>query len=248
MLGLLLSERLAYRKDFIITFLASFSWSLAAPFFIFLVYSAGGQYPGWDVYELLVFIGLFNIIRGIGITLFEELFYKVIERVREGRLELVLIKPKDELYLLFSESFRYTSLGEVSTGIGLLMLGIFNTSLEINFLLLILYTLAALSFLLAMTIFTTTLAIKYVQVERLMELLDTILQFAEYPKNLFPRGVQLGFAVFLPLFIISYYPASALLGYETSYPFLIIASCIAILGLAILYWKKTLKNYIGAGG
>ena len=247
-LELLLKQRLAYRLDFIFSFSSVLLWSLAAPLFMLLVYNAGATYPGWSVYELLIFLGIYNIMVGLGNTLFFEFFVKVIEKVRSGELELILIKPVDELYLLLSESFEYVGLGDIVTGTALLIIGATQTSLEVNFLLLIIYMLAGVSLLLSAILFISSTAIKNVRVNRLMELIHTTLQFSEYPKNMFPRTMQVSFGIFIPLFLLSYYPASALLGFNVEHGFYAILASYLILIISIFYWKRTLKNYVGAGG
>ncbi|MFT4261223.1 MAG: ABC transporter permease [Candidatus Woesearchaeota archaeon] len=243
-----INNRLAYRADFIFTLISIFVWSLASPLFIFLLYGAGATYPDWTIGGLLIFLGCFTIITGFGRTIFFVLFFNIQRRVREGKLETVLIKPMDELQYLIYDSFEFEGIAELITGIVLLVIGISMTTLNVNYLLLIIYFIGAIMLYASFIIFISTLAIRFVKVHRLMEILNNVFEIASYPKNLYPRTIQLGMSIFIPLFILSYYPASAILGIETQNNLIILISVLVLFFASIIFFKKTIKYYTGAGG
>lgn len=247
-LGLLLSSRLAYRVDFLFTLLSISLWSLSSAIFVILLYGVGAGYPDWQFYETLVFLGLFTMFYGFVAMIAFDFFDNVRDAVREGELELILIKPKDEIYLLLSKSFSYEVLGEVFVGVALLTIGLLNTATDLNLLLFGLYLIATMMSYMGFILIISSLGIRYIQVDRFMELLSNIIDIAEYPKNLFPKFAQFSLTLVLPIFIFSYYPASAVLGFEVQHPHLVIVSCFAFFLIALAVWKQTIKSYTGAGG
>ena len=247
-LGMILSSRLAYRTDFLFTFVSITLWSLSSTLFYFLIYAAGAEFPGWNFFEILVFLGVFNVLFGFANAFAFNFFQQVMQAVREGTLEVLLIKPVNEIYLFLSRSFEYESAGEILAGIALLVIGLLNTAVDINVILLFTYFVMSILFYFSAILFISSLAIRFIDVHRLIELLNHLFNIAEYPKNFFPLGGRILFSIIFPLFIFSYYPASAILGYEVENGLLIILSCIIIFFLALFFWKQTIKKYTGAGG
>lgn len=247
-LKLLFAKKLAYRFDFFASMLSVTLWSFTVPLFMILVYTNGAQYPGWTFNELFVFLGIYNLLTGIGRTLFFNMFFNVINRVQKGELELILVKPVDEIYFLISESFDYSGFGDIFVGAGLFTYGYIQVSPEINFLSLLVNSIFAIAFFFSCILIITTLAIKFVKVDRLIELFETVMQFSEYPKNMYPLFLMSSFTFFVPFFIFSYYPASAVLGFETQNMHWIFLSVLVWFIGSILFWKFTIKRYMGAGG
>lgn len=248
LIKLVFMGRLAYRADLIFTFLSIILWSFAMPLFMFLVYANGATYPGWSFYELLVFLGITNIIYGVCRSLFQNFFFNFSRLIRKGLLEIKLIKPVDEIQLIAGESFEYEGVASILVGIFLLSVSVPNVNLEINVLMLILYFISSILFFLGMILVISSVVTKFIQVNRLGELLFNILEIGDQPKNVFPIFLQTLLTIVMPLFVMNFYPASALLGYEVDYPFLVILSSIIFCVLGIFIFKKSIYSYTGAGG
>ena len=243
-----LMSRLAYRKDFIFDIVSSTIWSLLQPLFILLVYGMGAEYPGWSFNEMLVFLGFFNLLVGLNKSIFRGFFKKVEEYVREGKLELVLVKPISEIYYLLGKGISFENLGQTFTGIVVLIAGMVKASLDPNLFIVILFSLSAFLLYFSFILLSSSFAIKYVMVSRLLEIIDVTFEIGDKPMNIFPRFIELAFGVFFPLFLMSYYPASAMLGFEIDYIFIPLISTVVVFITMLLYWKYTLTTYTGASG
>ncbi len=248
LLSLKISSRLSYKLDFFTTLISSLLWSLASPLFIILLYQSGASYPDWNFNEILLFIGIYTALFGLGRAFFYNFFFNTGADVRTGYLELTLIKPVDELVLLLGKSFDWESLSEVLAGSLIAIYAFIQLSLSPNIFLFLVYIGLALLFYFSMILLISSLIMKYVQVTRLIEIVERFMDIASHPKNVYPRVVQTGFSIFIPLFIISYYPASALIGFELVYPFTIILTTLIFFMLSLYIWRKSIKNYTGAGG
>ena len=75
-----------------------------------------------------------------------------------------------------------------------------------------------------------------------------LLNFAQYPLSIFPRAFGLALSVAVPVAMVSYIPASALLGRIDLLGLLALPASAVFFVLSLLFWEKMRSKYSGADG
>jgi ABC-2 type transport system permease protein len=243
------TARMAYRFDFFASMITFMFFQLISAIVIFSVYNSGGKYPGWGFYEMLLLTGIFSLIEGFSYMAFFGILWNTQSRVREGRLETILIKPVNSLWLLVMDSFDEEDIGQFIGGIIITTVALIHlTSIQGSSPLFILFVILGLFFFFGVALLCSAAAIKFTQTGRLYEIVSIFMEFASYPKTVYSRGLGIALSTILPMLVISFYPASILLGKPTDM-LLIVAICVLLfVAMAIAIWYKTLKSYSGSGG
>lgn len=244
-----LAVRMAYRTDFFISFTAYFLFQMIAPLFTLLVYGAGGTFPGWTLPEMLLLQGTYALVQGFSFMLFFQILGTSNELVRQGRFDLVLLRPIPSLWYLVMSSFDTEDIGRflagtILTGVSCALLWPLAGSWPLYFAL----VLAGVIFFFALAIFATILTIRVIATSRLYELVEMIGLFGQFPKGIYARPLAVLLSALPPILVASFYPASALLGLDLSGAGLAVASALALFALSLILWKHTLRWYSSAGG
>ena len=93
-----------------------------------------------------------------------------------------------------------------------------------------------------------SISFKWVGNSRLREINETIKTFAKYPSTIFPEMLRIIIAFFIPVGMIAFFPAEAILGRsEQLYIFPAILSIVFLLFGRFLY-HHMIKLYEGVGG
>src|SRR5512142_3580134 len=106
-----------YRLDFLVQGgLALFwtSWSLVP---ILVVFGNRRGVAGWSFEEALVVIGWFMVMKGILEGAVNPSLASVVEHIRKGTLDFVLLKPADAQFLVSTQKFAPWRVLDVVAGI-----------------------------------------------------------------------------------------------------------------------------------
>ena len=245
-----LASRMAYRGDFFISVAMLFIGEFVAPLIIYLVYSTGSSFPGWNLYEVLLIQAIFLISKGIAFPLFFGMVWRTLRGVREGTFDLLLLKPRPVLYLSIVTAFDIDDLGKLIGGVLLLVISLShlpppNVLEWLQFaILLALSVLMLLSCVLLMS----GSVFKWVGNSRVYEIFDCLTSFGQYPRSIFSRSFQTILSFIIPIAMLGFFPASALLGKPAPGMGWASAACIAFFLLCLLFWNRMLRYYTSAGG
>lgn len=175
----------------------------------------------------------------------------VVENVREGTFDKILTKPFNPLLYLTFSSIDIEGLAEVLTGLILIIWAFLklNIAVSINLLIYIIIILIALIFMYSLMIIISSLAFIFIKSFALFELLFKLLDIGRYPMSIYGFEMRIIFTFLIPVAVVSFYPASALLGtLNTIRLFEIIIPVGIFLILSILMWNISIKKYTSAGG
>jgi ABC-2 type transport system permease protein len=89
---------------------------------------------------------------------------------------------------------------------------------------------------------------KWVGNSRIYEIFDSITAFGNYPRTIFSKTFQTIISYVIPVSVIAFYPASALLGKDISGILPILLVCMVFFILSLGVWKLMLSKYTSAGG
>ena len=176
--------------------------------------------------------------------------WTVHQLVREGNFELVLLKPRSPLLICMTRSINIQAFGRLLSGLLLTNWALHQLpapslmqfALFVGLLVLSLLVLFGFALTMAATLFV------WVGNSRLMELMEALFLFGQYPVNIFSGGFQLIITVVLPLAMIAAFPAQALLGKDTPMLLPALAVCLVFFSASLFFWSHMIRRYTGAGG
>lgn len=244
------AARMAYRADFAFCCIMILVSELLFPFITLLIYASGASFPGWSIYEIMLLQGIFMLSKGIANLLFFGIVYNTLSSVREGTYDLLLIKPVSVLFISIATGFEPDSIGTISGGLiiscfSLLQLPRPDTVQWLRFIFIFIFSVASMfsfAVLMAASVF------KWVGNSRIYEIFDSVSSFGNYPRTIFSKSFQTIISYIVPVAIIAFYPASALLGKDISgiMPAALVLALFLV--LSILFWRLMLSKYTSAGG
>ncbi len=243
---------LQYRTDFFIDAAIEVIWAGMAIVPLFVVYGARASVAGWSFGEALLVVGWFTLLQAVLEGAINPSLTAVVEHVRKGTLDLVLLKPADAQFLLSTARFSpWRSVNVVTAAVlffyGFRLLG-HGPSAGGVALSLVLFA-CSTALLYAFWILTVSAAFYVVRVDNLTYLFTSVFDAARWPSSVF-RGVwHVVFTFVLPFAVMTTYPAEALLGTLTTGAFAgAVLSALAFLAVARAVWVRAIRQYTSAGG
>lgn len=88
-----LISQMEYRANFIITICVESCYLFSKLLYVIVVYQVGVNIKGWPPDAILLFIGTFVLITAVYTGLFMQNFYGVPGLVRDGTLDMLIVKP-----------------------------------------------------------------------------------------------------------------------------------------------------------
>jgi ABC-2 type transport system permease protein len=246
------AEELQYRANFVASILGTLFYLGMALLTLALFFRHTARLGGWDYWEVVVLLGVFNTLTGVVESVLRPGIGRLASEVRSGGLDLALIKPVDaQAFVSFRrlDVWRLTDigLGLMVSGFALHKLGHIPSLMHIGAFIVCL--LAAATMVYAIWVGLMSLAFWFVAVENISVLFDALYQGARYPVSAYPGVLRFLFVYLIPIAWTTTIPASALtgrLGPETAFGALAVGT-VSLL-LTRLLWRAALRKYTGASG
>lgn len=105
-----------YRANFYIQILQTFIALATGLIGLNLVFSQTDQLGGWSKPELLAVMGVFITMGGVIRSAIQPNMERLMEEIREGKLDFALTKPADAQLLVSVREFRFWQTVDVITG------------------------------------------------------------------------------------------------------------------------------------
>lgn len=206
---------LQYRFDFLAEGLLEILWSATAIVPLFVVFGTRETVAGWSFGEALLVTGWFIMLQGILEGAINPSLTSVVEHIRKGTLDFVLLKPADAQFLVSTAKFQpwratnvltamvvfavaFRLIGRAPSAAGLLAAAVLLLSST-----LLLYSL---------WILTVSAAFYVVKIDNLSYLFSSIFDAARWPSSIFRGALAFVFTFVIPLALMTTYPALAMLG------------------------------------
>jgi len=239
-----------YRVEFLVDGVVSLVWTVASLVPLWVVFEQRAQVVGWSLDEALLVLGWFTLLNGVLEGAVNPSLGAVVEHIRRGTLDLILLKPVDAQFLVSTSRFQVWRFINVIAA--LIIFGVALTRLRmIPSLTSVLTSCAllglAIGALYSIWILVISTAFFVVRVDNLHHFFTTIFDAARWPVNVYPKPVRFIFTFVLPLALMTTFPAEALLGKITPLSLLRIALLsIAFMVLARKIWLRALRHYASA--
>jgi ABC-2 type transport system permease protein len=244
------AERAAYRGDFLLSLFVSVFFEMITPLVTVLIYGSGSSFPGWSMGEALLIQAIFLMSRGIAFPCFFGIVFTVFEQVREGAWELTLLKPRSPLLVAVAASLDIQGFGRLAAGGALFIyaLGLVPHPGPLQILLFAALFLLSLLVLFSFALILAGSLFVWVGNGRVIEVMDSVLIFSQYPGSIFSQSFQFVLSVLIPAAMIAFLPAQALLGRPEPITAVSAPACIAFFCLSLLFRRHMMKRYTGGGG
>jgi ABC-2 type transport system permease protein len=241
---------LTYRLNFVLSMLITLCFNLFFPLTTMLIYRSGARFPGWTFYEVLLIQSIFTLSLGLACVLFSNVLWSTMQYIREGSFEVVLLRPLNPLFFLIASNFDTGSFGlliggGVMFGIAIAHTGFVSLAAVAQFLLL--FT-AGFAVMTGFQMIMAATSFKWVGNSRLPDILDSILSFGKYPMSIFPQTIKTLTSFIIPVGMIGFFPASALLGRLEPAVLISVIPCVLFMFLGIWLYQFMVRLYEGVGG
>ncbi len=239
-----------YRLDFVIEGGMSLFWMAWNLIPLLILYQARDSVAGWDFESSLIVIGWFTVLRGILEGAINPSLVDVVERIRTGAFDYILLKPVDAQFLVSTFRFRPWKVIDMVGGIALVVYGCVESGTspsvaEIGGAVALLV--AAIGVLYSGWILIISACFWVVRLDNLAYLFTSVFDVGRWPVQVF-RGVwRVVFTLVIPIGLMTTYPAMALLGtlrLETAA--IAIAGALVFAVVARLIWRFALGHYTSA--
>ena len=239
-----------YRLDFLIEGAVSLFWVGVTLIPVMVVFGKRPSVAGWTYDEALVVVGMFVALKGILEGAITPSLLAVVEHIRKGTLDFVLLKPADAQFLVSTTKLQPWSATDILGGIAVIVIafvriGTAPTAAQIAAGIALVF--AAVLVLYSIWILVISLAFFVVRVDNLSYLFQSIFDAARWPITVFRGPIRFVFTFVLPLAIMTTFPAMALLG--TLEPRAFLASTLGAVVFAVFarqVWKQAIRRYTSA--
>ena len=247
-LSLLLSMQ--YRWDFLLDGVASLFWTSISLIPLYLVFQERAMVAGWTYGEALVVVAWFTLLDAVLEGAINPSLTTVIDHIRNGTLDFILLKPADAQFLVSTARFLpWRSLGIVAAALvfGYAFFEIGRVPSVTDIALALVMLAAAVLVLYALWILVISVAFRAVRVDNLRYFFDAVFDAARWPASVFKGVVSFLFTFVIPLALMTTYPAQALLG--TLNPARFVGGLVgALLFFAVsrFVWTRAIATYTSA--
>jgi len=241
---------LQYRFDFLVDGALEILWAGTALVPFFVVFHARESVAGWSFGEALLVTGWFILLQGILEGAINPSLTSVVEHIRSGTLDFVLLKPADAQFLVSTARFQPWRATNVLTAGGVFvyafhLLG--RPPSPAGVLAALLLLLSSTLLLYSLWIMTVSAAFYVVKIDNLSVLFSSIFDAARWPSTIFRGVLSFVFTFVIPLALMTTYPALALLGRLSGATLaLALGGAIVFAVLARMVWIGSIGRYTSA--
>jgi ABC-2 type transport system permease protein len=241
-----------YRVDFLAEGVVGVFWMATALVPLLAVFQARASVAGWSFGEALMVVGWFTLLEGVLEGAITPSLLSIVDHIRKGTLDFVLIKPADAQFLVSTTRLQpWRAVNVVGAAVifawGFRLLGHGPSARGVAASALML--LVAVAVLYSLGVLTVSSAFYVVRIDNLTHLFSAIFDAARWPVGVFRGAVRFVFTFVVPLALMTTYPAQALLG---TLPGATMAAAVAGAAVALCtsraVWKASLAHYTSAGG
>ena len=239
-----------YRAEFLFGLLITGFYVFWNVIPMFVLWAQRPTIAGWSLAEAALVTAWFTFLRSILDGAVQPSLQAVVEHIRKGTLDFVLLKPADAQFLVSTARFEVFNVIDASAAVALAIwalhrlhrvptIGQVATALML--------TVAAAAILYAMAILVISAAFYVVRLDNLIYLFNSVFDAARWPASVFRGLWRVLFTFVVPLALMTTYPALALLGrLELRTAAGALAGALLFVLVARAVWKRSIGHYRSA--
>ncbi len=241
---------LQYRVEFVGEGALALFWALWSLVPLLVVFGHRPAVAGWSFDEALVVMGWFTLMKGVLEGAVNPSLTSVVEHIRKGTLDFVLLKPADAQFLVSTAKFEPWRVVDLASGLALFAVAFHRmgrTPSPGHAAAALALLVCAAATLYSLWILVVSAAFFVVKVDNLSFLFSSIFDAARWPVGVFRGAWRIVFTFLVPLALMTTYPALALLGRLDLRTAALAASGAAVFaGLSRLVWTRAIGHYTSA--
>ncbi len=205
---------LQYRADFLFNGVTGLVRAAATAAPLAVVYGQRADVAGWSLPEAALVMALFLVMEGLVGSFVEPNLGAVVEGVRDGSLDLILLKPADSQLLCSVRQMEPSGLWDLVAGglLGAWALRQLPPPGADDVLIAATLVLAGLVSVYAIWLLAICLSFFFVRVDNLRFLLEAVTGAGRWPVTVFTGWVRWLLTVAVPVGVLTTFPALALTG------------------------------------
>jgi ABC-2 type transport system permease protein len=250
-----LLNELAFRANFVVKMSVELIWLSLLLIFYNTVFRQTNHIADWNQAEFLIFLGCYYALEGFIETFFLENCNEFSELVRSGNLDLYLLKPIDEQFLVTCRKIDWSTVPNIIIGVCVMGYGLsqledwsFNPGWMLLFIGLFACGVAmAYSFL----VILMATAVWLVRNQSLMELWWLFTTLMRYPREIYVGRVadplRIFFSFVVPILLVVHVPARTLLQvFDARFLGVMVLATGVLLWLSRVFFRRALRSYRSA--
>jgi ABC-2 type transport system permease protein len=241
---------LQYRASFVGEAVVTVFWLAWTIVPLFVLFQFDDNIAGWTRGEALLVVGFFVTLSGILDAFVDPNLSAVVQHVRDGTLDFLLLKPVDTQLLVSVHKSAPAKLPHVIAGV--VLSGVTAASLPLppgagDIAAALLLLVSGTSILHSLWTLVVSLSFKFVRIDNLSYLLRSIVDAGRWPTAIYPQAVRFVLTFVVPVGLMTTYPALALRGALSAAGMALALGVAAGFALvARLSWKRAIRGYASA--
>lgn len=241
---------MTYRSDFLLEGVMTIAWAALNLLPLYVLFQGRQDVAGWDAESALIVIAYFMGVKAVLEGVISPSLIDLVERIRTGAFDYVLLKPVDAQALISASRFEPWKIFDLATAIGLIVYAFWRRG-EVpapeDVAVGIVLFFAGVLTMYALWIVFAAASFWVVRLDNLTFLIGAIFDTARWPVHVF-RGVwRFVFTFVFPIAVMTTYPAMALLGkLDADTALYTLAGTAALLVISRLVWRAAIRNYTSA--
>jgi ABC-2 type transport system permease protein len=241
---------MAYRSDFLIEGVMTIAWAALTLLPLVVLYNGRATVAGWDLPSSLIVMAFFMAVKAVLEGVISPSLIDLVERIRSGAFDYVLLKPVDAQALVSASRFEPWKIFDILAAVGLTVYAFHLrgdapaiTDIALGLVMFVAGVLA----MYAIWIVFAAASFWVVRLDNLTFLVGAIFDTARWPVQVF-RGVwRIVFTFVFPIAVMTTYPAMALLGrLDTETALATLGGTLLLLAISRLVWRTAIRNYTSA--
>ncbi|HEU0034805.1 MAG TPA: ABC-2 family transporter protein [Kofleriaceae bacterium] len=241
---------MAYRADFLLEGVMAAAWMALTLLPLVVLYQGRESVAGWDQPSALVLMAYFMALRGVLEGVVSPSLVDLVEKIRTGAFDYVLLKPVDAQAMVSASRFEPWKVFDLVGGIALATYAFWlrgappaPQDLALGLVLFLAGVLAMYS----LWILCSAASFWVVRIDNLTYLLGAIFDTARWPVQVFRGAWRVVFTFIIPVAVMTTYPAMALLGRLAPRTALAtLGGSVALLLVSRLVWRAAIRSYTSA--
>ncbi|MCR1783072.1 ABC-2 family transporter protein [Nocardioides carbamazepini] len=248
-LGIGIANLLAYRADLVLSGVQIALRLVVQIVTIAIIFNHTSVLNGWTAGQMVVLLGVHATLEGWLELLVLPSLYDLVDAVREGSFDFVLIKPIDAQLLTIIQRFNPAGLSTLASGLLVVVVGVTTVGTSASavgwFILTLVFSAVILS---SFVMLLCTTCFWFVNVTNFIDVFAmSFSEAGKWPLAIYPRWLKWGLTVVLPVGFAVTVPSQAITaradGETIAFAFaLVIATVVA----SRLLWRRAIRSYTSA--
>jgi ABC-2 type transport system permease protein len=245
---------MAFRGNYLLKVAVELLWLGLLILFYRTIFSRTSVVADWSELEYLFFLGCYYALEGLMETLFLSNCTEFAELVRKGDLDLILLRPIDEQFLISFRLVEWSTVPNVLMGAGLMAYSLYQQGWTFDPLQVAAFLgtfPCALAMAYSFLLMLSSTAVWMVRNQSLYELWWLFTSLMRYPKEIFqgPLGAPLGqvFTFLVPVLLVTNVPARTMVRvFEPWLAAYMVLATVALLAVSRWFFHRALRSYRSA--